>query len=466
MSLDRRELLALAAGLTVFPRFAGAQTEKEQDDPHFLFQIVMTGGLDPTYLFDARPSSFLSAKKHAYYLKEEAAPLSFEGGASTLATSLVNPLKPFLDRFSVVNGVVMMPAFDGHENNVGFLMTGDAFGGDTLLPHLNTGKRALPLDYVQMGGGTLLTTISNSGNAVPLAPDQANALALRLKSMPSFNDPSPLKTFAVNRMEIAGRGAGTFSAGARAMREGFGRMPLLAEALRTIEPPAADAETPDPDGLEGILASTRLVGELFRRRVARSGLFVFNTDLNPDQNLDTHDVNDAKKLPDILPKLMSELAAIFAYFRDTPFDDKRSLLDVTTICFGSEFGRTLRQTFPEFEKSGTDHNPLTNTAILGGKGIRGGRLIGSTDFATPDEVVSAAHLANDPKQIKIMGRPFDFATGTSLIDVRPEIYREEDYLTYSSVANTLYEAFGIGASQHRVLRRNGPKAPVLRGLLA
>src|SRR5262249_57483495 len=71
------------------------------------------------------------------YLKQEPAPFSGRNGTGTLATSLVKPLLPFRDRFSILNGVYMTPSFDGHLQNMNFLFTGNAFGGDSFIPHLN-----------------------------------------------------------------------------------------------------------------------------------------------------------------------------------------------------------------------------------------------------------------------------------------------------------------------------------------
>jgi hypothetical protein len=457
--LDRRSFTVLgatAAGACLIPRGALAQ---QASDPHFFLQIVLPGGLDPTYTFDARPLSFVAAQKHANYDTAERIRRVGANGGECWSTGLVKALDPFKDRFSVVNGVVMLPLFDGHENNTSFMMTGDAFSGNSQLPDLNLAPAA-PLDYVRMGGGSLLAQLNNAGNSVPLSPRAAKSFSERLAKLPPLTGKTPLKTFLKDRMVLAGRGKGSFSAAARAIDQALDRMPDLAEALRTIEvEPAADAQDDDVAG------AAKLIGELFKRGVTRSALFVFNTDLSPKQNLDTHGGDDAKKLPTLIPKLMDDLATMLGHLAATPFDDQRSLLDVTTFTVATEFARTLRQTFLDFDKSGTDHNPLTNTVLIGGKGVRGGLVVGASDLQALDEAPSPAHKSQDKELVKMMGRPFDFAAGKPA-EALPEVYREEDYISYSSVANSVYKIFGVGTDKYRLTRRNGPVAPAIDQLLS
>jgi uncharacterized protein (DUF1501 family) len=461
--LDRRRLLKLAGGaagsvyaIGLGAGLAASEEEAGPDADHFLLQVIFPGGLDPTYLFDARSPALKQAGKHAFYLDEAPTVWRGDNGVDTLATSLVAPLAPFRDRFSVINGVVMVPAFDGHEQNIGWLITGNAFSGESQLPHVNVGAAPAPLDYIQVGDGTLLTTITNTGNAVPLNASSAASFAERLKALTGVGQETALNRFVRNRMQVSARLPGTFGAGADAMAQGFTKMPQLMRTLASVE---IDTSTGDP-----ILQQIQLIGEMFKGRVCRGGLFVFDTDLNPKQNLDTHDYESAAALPDVLPKLMGELASIFRYLAETEYRDGRSLLDVTTVMVGSEFGRTLYQPWVQNGKMGTDHNPLTNTVLLGGRGIRGGCVIGGSDLYAVDEEVSSAHLSQDGQKLKAMGRPFDFARGVVRED-KPEAYVSGDYLNYASVANTIYEVFGVGRERYRVVERNAGVAPVLGQLL-
>ena len=132
---SRRDVLKLGVAGTatlLLPNFSflgPAEAEALADDPHFFLMIVLSGGADSSYMFDARPLAMTAAGKIQNYLGQDPAPWKGSNGLITGATSLVKPLNPFRDRFSVMNGVVMTPSFDGHAQNMNFLFTGDPFGG-------------------------------------------------------------------------------------------------------------------------------------------------------------------------------------------------------------------------------------------------------------------------------------------------------------------------------------------------
>ena len=155
--------------------------------------------------------------------------------------------------------------------------------------------------------------------------------------------------------------------------------------------------------------------------------------------------------------------------KETSWDEHSSFLDCTTLVVGSEFSRTMRQIGTQIEETGTDHNALTNTVILAGKGLQSGRVVGASDAATLRDGafsdISGAHGILDPGGLKAMGRPFDFGAGRVRAD-RPNTYSVRDHITWPSVVNTLLDAFGLPASAHRAADRFGTPAPVLKPLLA
>jgi hypothetical protein len=129
---------------------------------------------------------------------------------------------------------------------------------------------------------------------------------------------------------------------------------------------------------------------------------------------------------------------------------------VTTVLVASEFSRTLRQEGPALEDSGTDHNPLSNSVLLGGKGITPGLILGQSDFQTSSEALSPAHLALDPTKIKCMGRPFDCQTGATL-NIEALEFESNLYLTMHSVVNTVFSVFSVPLDQHRAPNRTNRK---------
>ena len=140
MTPSRRDFLKISlggAGTLLLPGSTFLQAAEPHNEPHFFLMIVLNGGADSSYMFDARPLSMTKAGKIQNYLGQEPSPWIGRNGVSALATSLIKPFVPFRDRFSVLNGVYMTPSFDGHLQNMNFLFTGNAFGGDSFIPHLN-----------------------------------------------------------------------------------------------------------------------------------------------------------------------------------------------------------------------------------------------------------------------------------------------------------------------------------------
>jgi len=212
------------------------------------------------------------------------------------------------------------------------------------------------------------------------------------------------------------------------------------------------------------VAQLKLSLEYFRNGITRSSVISY------DGDFDNHSPDDAKEQSEEFTKLSADIAAILQTLKDTPYDDKRSFFDLTTLMVASEFSRTMRQQQLPIDATGTDHNPLNNSFIFAGKGIQGDMVIGSSDFMSETENLSAAHLALDPDRLKCMGRPFDFATGLSK-PVVPNSYSIHDYLNAPSVINTVYSLFsrstGVDLLAGNALKidRNTVVAPVVEQLL-
>src|SRR5262249_4764939 len=148
-------------------------------------------------------------------------PFSWTGrnGVTTLASPLVKPLEPLRDRFSVLNGVVMTPSFDGHLQNMNFLFTGNPFGGDSFIPHLNlaeTGRAPQSLDAVLVSHH-IDATITNHSGVVPLEPHSAARMAATLKQITPLEDGSELADFVRGRIRAHAGGPGRMAAGAGQM---------------------------------------------------------------------------------------------------------------------------------------------------------------------------------------------------------------------------------------------------------
>jgi hypothetical protein len=432
-----------------WPRTAFASKPSE---PHFFLHLYLPGGADPSYLFDARPLEMTKSGKMQNYLAKEPSLWQGQNGVSTWATELVRPLETFRQDFSIVNGILMTTTFDGHDQNLNYLMTGNAFGGESFIPHLNRieNKAGCPMDGLLTGSFPVAST--NDGGMVPLTLGSFNNLQRQMKSSFPISDSDPVSEFSRSRMSALAQGSGNFSRGSFSMLKAHEKSADLYSRLLNVSP---IPPTPDDDEADFI----NLTMQLFKAGIAKSAV------LSLSEQFDVHFAGDAQRQEKLFAGTVTKIAKILKLLKDTSFDEARSFLDVTTVLVASEFGRTMKST-PEtpVDKTGTDHNPLSNMMILAGKGIKGNHVIGASDFQTSSESLSKAHLSLDSKTLKIMGRPFDFQSMKARDD-KPENFVLSDYLTVQSVVNTIYTNFGIPEVYHRDLDRSSGKAKILAGLL-
>jgi hypothetical protein len=116
---------------------------------------------------------------------------------------------------------------------------------------------------------------------------------------------------------------------------------------------------------------------LMARRLVEAGVRCVTID---HSNWDTHDNNFSTLRRELLPALDTSLAALFRDLAD------RGRLQSTLVIVTGEFGRTPRIN----RNAGRDHWGPAFTVLLGGGGIRGGRVLGRTD-ARAQRPVGEAH---------------------------------------------------------------------------
>ncbi|HUP57645.1 MAG TPA: DUF1501 domain-containing protein [Bdellovibrionota bacterium] len=455
MISSRREFIKLSAacGATALLPFAplSALAAPRRSEPHFFLQYCLPGGFDWSYLFDARPLSMTQAGLIQNYSGKE--PSVWEGvnGTKALVTEAADSLKPLKDYFSVLNGVHMSLSFNGHAQNLNYLLAGNPFGGPCFLPELNH-RGELPIDGVQ--NGTSFQTLTNMGGFVPLTGATAEQLVGSMQRQ-SVIEPGSRKwkhvlaRFAAN----ASAGGGSFSLASRLLLETVPKAALVEEVVRNTRITTPASTDPASVPFMNVITATFLSG------LSKSAL-IFE-----DLRLDTHAPADAKQNPVKALAIATRIKAVIEALRSTPYDSTRSLYDVTTFMFNTEFNRTLRQPGTPIDETGTDHNSYSNTLVIGGKGIRGGWVVGESDFASELETLSAVHTSLDPRKLMTVGRAFDFAA-LKPRTAAPSTYDVADYLGIGSVINTIYASFGVPEAKWRLLGRSLPPAPVLKGLLA
>jgi hypothetical protein len=234
------------------------------------------------------------------------------------------------------------------------------------------------------------------------------------------------------------------------MRSGLDRAPRVHQQLAQLTAPSWQL-SPEQQ-------TVALIAQCFRLSISRSAIY------SPTEFFDVHATEQAKNQPKLFASAIDKIATLFKGLVETPFDNRSSMFDVTTVMVASEFGRTMRASDAPVDDTGTNHNQFSNSILLGGKGIRPGLVIGESDLSDETDEASNAHVKLDPTLEKAMGRPFDFAKLAPRDDL-PGGFDIKNYLTIGSVVNTIYSLFGVPKEHYRVLRRELPVAPVLRGLI-
>lgn len=468
--VTRRHFVSLGgkacASLCLFG--SAARTLAEGAHPQFFLHILLKGGVDASYLFDARSVAFTDKGKCTNFRQDKSVHLWEDGvGGKTWVTPLAAGLASLRTDFTLLNGVHMARGFDGHPQNVAMAVTGSATGGRLFVSDFPKPAN-YPLSFLAEGRFDGAETPSLE-SGVSMRPDIARKLAERFRTATAPDPQSPAFRFIRQRAEgLAAQGGGALSTGAGQFSAGLLGARGIADMQKSmrlcVDVPSSPCESRYK--LENTESSVmadglKAAGEYFRCGLAPTAL------LSVDYLVDTHDVSQARGQDAVYAKIVADLQGVFAFLKQ-PFDEAAGVTfgDVTTLLVTSEFSRSLRQEGKALDDSGTDHNPFTNTVLVAGQGIKKGLIIGATDLdalnADGDFVAaSGAHAMIDPKNLRPMGRPFDHATMRVTAEL-PATYVDDDYLSYLNIVNTLYRQFGVAEDGYKRFSRTGPIAKTLQ----
>lgn len=224
-ALSRRSLLKLsaaAAGSAALP--FGASSFAAGGQPHFFLFLCISGGMDASYTFDARPLKMTDKNKIQNYLYKGGSnnvanpqPILYTGsnGTSTLRTALTDDLMKHAGDFSVINGACMATnGFVGHGNNMYYMFTSSANPGrDSFMPLVGQAAKR-PLESVHIGGfeGDGNGAPPNFAGSIQLGAGQGGNLANVLKNGPQVDLQSPVMKHIMARIAANATGSGLFSA--------------------------------------------------------------------------------------------------------------------------------------------------------------------------------------------------------------------------------------------------------------
>jgi len=352
--LNRRNFIKVTGALTLLPiagRLASA-VPLLRGNQKFFVMIRVFGGMDVTLGLDPWLDATLPDEKDMFveYKQSELIQAAPEMKLGPAAKALV----PFADRFSIVNGLFMSQVDNGHGASMNYVSAGTTAGSAPALP-VEISRGTQEGDF-----GILTNTALTMGNRAALSSS-----LLDLKDLPNQTDVSglldqtkasqPTPFFEAIKRVLSSRPAlQTFINN----MQSFGPLEQLSEA--------------------GVMAAA------FMSEVAFTAQF----DLTK-YNLDSHAGHPGAHLTQ-QTAVWTEVADIFKTFAGIPYGGT-SLFDHTTFMVVSEFART-----PALNSAkGKDHNPLTNSVLLAGRGIVGGKVIGASRLVTTAQSAIGApyHIA-------------------------------------------------------------------------
>jgi hypothetical protein len=397
--INRRSFLKLsgqsAIAATAFGSF-GSFADILQKEDHFFVVLKMEGGWDITLGLDPWKQATLPDPKDMFI--EYGLSQTYQMNTLALGPSAL-PLKPFAKDMTTINGIFLSDKDNGHTASLNYMLTGKAS---------NTANIEVELAHAgdRSGNFGILTNsnISTLQRNIPITEFsgienayQKNEDGSSLKAFLDFNTP---KTALAQAQQF--------------MANSSGSMRKLFKLLK-----AFDLDS-DPE-----LKEAKLLAASFLTQGAFNG----HLDISDFQGggLDTHSNHEGRHMTS-QKNGFEKLAQILKFFKGTAYGNSgESLYDRTTFLVVSDFSRTAALN----SAKGKDHNPMTNSALLLGKGVKGGMSIGESKLVTrkDSKIGDSYHIA----------KPFDFNTGMA-INQRVEGAK---FITPENIAMTLGEILKV-----------------------
>jgi uncharacterized protein (DUF1501 family) len=331
-------------GLSLYSRALHAADTRRK--ARFFVMIRATNGWDVTLGLDPKIHANGSDQNDMFI--EYTPDQIMSAGALRFAPACA-PLRPHFQDVATINGVFMSDANVSHDGNLDYISTGNSEGAaPDLAVELASATQVAPF-------GVLFDTTLKRANRVVVTNSTSNMLSLR-------------GGVGITALERAGQMGGDSHSGfAKA------KLNLLSHgALRTEFVNELDKLQEEIDAASSARRGGAVLAAAFTTGAAYQGMLT----LSP--SLDTHSAHEGTHLKE-QTSLWEGVADIFRIFKTVPYHDEAgredgSLFDRTTFMIVSEFSRT-----PALNAAkGKDHNPLTNSVLLAGAGVRGGTTIGES----------------------------------------------------------------------------------------
>ena len=408
--MKRREfIIGLGAGFSLtltrdllFPSRAAWAFDSAAAPAKYFVLIKMSGGWDITLSLDPKIHSNGSTQDDMFieYRPDEIV----TKGAISLAPAAA-PLIPYMDKLAIINGIAMAPFDNGHIANLNYIVTGNGQGK----------APDLPVEIAFAGQQGLMGVMSDSS----ISTLDRTVITSTFQNTIDLSKAVQFEKFAGYLNKLGGHKKFTDAFSGLA-KDPTTRLAILAELSKNQK----RLDEIGPDFNRFLERNAIVLASAFCAGAAFQGEF------DVTNNLDTHSGHEKVHLAN-QTKGWANVASIFKAFADTPSPTGvGSLFDQTTFMVVSEFSRT-----PALNTSkGKDHNPLTNSVLLAGRGIRNG-VFGQSHLVkrSENQYGMSAHAA----------LPLNFMSGQIAQNRKQAEAAEFQYLAPENIARTIAEIMDV-----------------------
>ncbi len=390
--MDRRRFLALAGGGTLGMMMPMTTEASSPQIDHFLVLIFLSGGWDTTLCLDPWTNDIRPDEKDLYleYLASDV----FKVGSCYYGPAMA-PMKPYLSSCSVINGVNISTSDNGHSAAKLYMTTG--------IPNGRAGVITSEIDQ-SLAEESPFGSLYNTSFFTGLKPPKMSGV--------SAIDRYKNGQFLMAETLALTSGINTHKTEFVDLQKNYAaNLPLMQQVGKDL------LQNP-------VAQSSKTVQEAWQAAVCFTHSAARTCFLEILGALDTH-ANHPKNHLMRLQSQWQTISEIFHLYQNMPFKSG-SLFDATTFVVMSEFSRTSCLNSAQ----GKDHNPLTNSVLMAGKGIRGGMTVGASKLIDRQKAPGG-----NPYQISM---PFDFQTGL--------VVDSKDFASFISPENigqTIGEMFSV-----------------------
>ena len=335
--------------------------------------------------------------------------LSNQSGSLRLAPAAA-AMMPYANSMAIINGVFMSDSNVDHGRNLNYATAGTPNDGAPSLAidvasHSDVGRFGVIFDQDLSSGDnpTVMTTTFNN-----------------LQSLASGGSLGAIRSFLT--------GLGGNDAYAKAQATFLNGDKEIGELKKALAAKQANANQNQSSSQSQSASNGFLAACGFASGCANQAQITIQ------ENLDTHSdhpVNHMKAQTSV----WTQIAAICELFKSVPVGtDGSSVFDQTTFMVVSEFSRT-----PALDASkGKNHNPLTNSVLLLGNGVRGGQVAGKSHLISRTRTTDGAsrHVAS----------LYNYQTG-AVAQTRVEATQKEfDFIRPENIAATVRQIAGATPS--------------------